>query len=105
MRSAIVLSLHADDYARADAELQRNTSGSFDGKIRANSITRVSLVEDPRESLSAATPRPSFIADGVKSMVDTGIACCCCWISGNAISLLTAAVLFGTIQRPPKFHL
>eukprot|EP00618_Florenciella_parvula_P002890 CAMPEP_0119537866 /NCGR_PEP_ID=MMETSP1344-20130328/50423_1 /TAXON_ID=236787 /ORGANISM="Florenciella parvula, Strain CCMP2471" /LENGTH=116 /DNA_ID=CAMNT_0007580517 /DNA_START=104 /DNA_END=450 /DNA_ORIENTATION=- len=41
--------------------------------------------------------RPSSVADGVKAALGDGFSCCGCWISGNAISLLVAAILFAAI--------
>merc|ERR1719424_307659 len=68
-----------------------------------NSLMRSSIQEDEEEgnkdraSRASISSRPSTIADGVTNLAGKTWKCCGCVVSGNAISLLVAAVLFAAI--------
>ena len=68
-----------------------------------NSLMRSSIQNDEEEgdkdraSRASISSRPSAIADGVTNLAGKTWKCCGCVVSGNAISLLVAAVLFAAI--------
>mmetsp|Transcript_16 Transcript_16/g.19 ORF Transcript_16/g.19 Transcript_16/m.19 type:complete len:320 (+) Transcript_16:103-1062(+) len=50
-----------------------------------------------RTRSQSVSGRPESVAEITKELVGSGVQCCCCFISGNGIALLTAFVLFSTI--------